>query len=321
MLCILSGAKSGLNLAAAAHISHVSKTFGTQNALQDVSFSVEQGEFFALLGPNGAGKSTLINCMAGLSQPSAGNISIVGHDVQTDYREARKNIGVVPQEIVFDPFFTVSEVLSLQAGYFGLGKDNQAWQQRLLEELDLADKANATLRQLSGGMKRRLLVAQALVHKPQLVVLDEPTAGVDVDLRRSLWRFVKELHAAGHAIMLTTHYLEEAEALCDRIAILRQGELMALETKTELMKHCTTRQATLSLDRIDASLLTALQDHVVTHDSEGDSHTLCLTVDQNTDNLGALIEVVRNHGSQLRDIRVEEPDLEDVFLALTKNEA
>ena len=188
-------------------------------ALDRVSLNIEEGEFFGLLGPNGAGKTTLISILAGLTRASTGSVSVLGHDVQRDFAQARRSLGVVPQELVFDPFFNVREALRLQSGYFGV-KHNDAWIDELLDSLGLADKANANMRQLSGGMKRRVLVAQALVHKPRVIVLDEPTAGVDVELRQTLWKFIAKLNKQGHTVLLTTHYLEEAEALCGRIAML-----------------------------------------------------------------------------------------------------
>src|SRR3954471_15035043 len=203
-------------------------------AVDEVSFQIEEGEFFGLLGPNGAGKTTLISMLAGLSRPSAGAISVHGFDVQRDYGQARRQLGIVPQELVFDPFFNVRESLRIQSGYFGI-KNNEAWIDELLQSLGLADKATANMRQLSGGMKRRVLVAQALVHKPPVIVLDEPTAGVDVELRQTLWQFVARLNREGHTVLLTTHYLEEAEALCQRIAMLKQGKVVALERTTSLL--------------------------------------------------------------------------------------
>ncbi|AUL48829.1 ABC transporter ATP-binding protein [Bordetella trematum] len=203
-------------------------------ALNDVSLQIEHGEFFGLLGPNGAGKTTLISILAGLAHASQGRASVCGYDVVSQYKEARRALGVVPQELVYDPFFTVRETLRLQSGYFGL-RNNDDWIDEILFNLGLADKANANMRALSGGMKRRVLVAQALVHRPPVIVLDEPTAGVDVDLRRTLWEFISRLNRAGHTIMLTTHYLEEAEALCGRIAMLKAGRIVALDTTQALL--------------------------------------------------------------------------------------
>ncbi|HLU80154.1 MAG TPA: ABC transporter ATP-binding protein [Burkholderiaceae bacterium] len=203
-------------------------------ALDGVSFAVEHGEFFGLLGPNGAGKTTLISILAGLARPTAGRAEVCGFDVTTQFREARQSLGVVPQEIVYDPFFTVRETLRLQSGYFGL-RHNDDWIDEVLANLGLSDKADTNMRALSGGMKRRVLVAQALVHRPPVIILDEPTAGVDVDLRRTLWEFISRLNKDGHTILLTTHYLEEAEALCGRIAMLKQGRVIALDTTQALL--------------------------------------------------------------------------------------
>jgi ABC-2 type transport system ATP-binding protein len=203
-------------------------------ALDGVSFDIEPGEFFGLLGPNGAGKTTLISILAGLARATGGHVTVLGHDVVSDYAVARRNLGIVPQELVFDPFFSVREALRIQGGYFGV-RNNGAWIDELLEHLGLADKAHANMRQLSGGMKRRVLVAQALVHRPPVIVLDEPTAGVDVELRQTLWQFVARLNRQGHTVLLTTHYLEEAEALCGRIAMLKQGRVVALDRTSALL--------------------------------------------------------------------------------------
>jgi ABC-2 type transport system ATP-binding protein len=218
----------------AIEIRGADKHFGDVHALKSVDLVVEAGEFFALLGPNGAGKTTLINLLAGLSIPDAGMLKVMGHDVVRDYRQARRNLGVVPQELVFDPFFTVRETLQIQSGYFGL-KNNDDWIDDILENLQLADKAEKNMRSLSGGMKRRVLIGQALVHRPPVIVLDEPTAGVDVELRQTLWKFIQRLNREGHTILLTTHYLEEAEQLCRRVAILKQGQIVALDTTRNLL--------------------------------------------------------------------------------------
>jgi ABC-2 type transport system ATP-binding protein len=243
---------SGLlpRIMSAVRLENVSKTYAARHpgwkkwlgqaaapgfqALKNVSLDIQPGEFFGLLGPNGAGKTTLISVLAGLARPSTGTASVCGHDVQLDYRQARRALGVVPQELVYDPFFTVRETLRIQSGYFGL-RNNDDWIDEILFNLGLADKADANMRALSGGMKRRVLVAQALVHRPPVIVLDEPTAGVDVDLRRTLWEFISRLNKAGHTIMLTTHYLEEAEALCGRIAMLKAGRIVALDTTQALL--------------------------------------------------------------------------------------
>lgn len=222
--------------APAVRFSEVSKSFAALHALRGVSLEIQAGEFFGLLGPNGAGKSTLINCLAGLARPDAGSIQVLGQDVGRHYQAARRLLGIVPQELVVDPFFTVREALEIQSGYFGLGK-NSLWIDELLETLELANKAKVNTHRLSGGMKRRLLIALALVHKPPVIVLDEPTAGVDIELRQGLWQFIRRLNEAGHTIILTTHYLEEAENLCQRIALLKQGQIIALDSKAALIQR------------------------------------------------------------------------------------
>src|SRR5512140_3332975 len=220
----------------AVSVRQLKKAFGSVQALDGIDLEVRQGEFFGLLGPNGAGKTTLISILAGLTLADSGSARILGHDVVTDYRAARRALGVVPQELVFDPFFTVRETLRIQAGYFGLRRVDD-WIDEILAHLDLTTKADANMRSLSGGMKRRVLVGQALVHKPPVIVLDEPTAGVDVELRQSLWGFIRKLNRDGHTIILTTHYLEEAEALCARIAMLKAGRIVALDTKQNLLSR------------------------------------------------------------------------------------
>lgn len=223
-------------MTAALSIEGISKRYGLLQALDDVSLTIEQGEFFGLLGPNGAGKTTLISILAGLCRPDLGRAAIMGINVQSKFREARRMLGVVPQELVFDPFFTVRETLRFQSGYFGI-RNNDAWIDEIMANLDLTGKADSNMRSLSGGMKRRVLVAQALVHRPPVIVLDEPTAGVDVELRQSLWQFISRLNQDGHTIVLTTHYLEEAEALCQRIAMLKQGRIVALDTTANLLSR------------------------------------------------------------------------------------
>lgn len=221
-------------MTAAVSIVDVVKYFGPLQALAGVSLDIGEGEFFGLLGPNGAGKTTLISTLAGLVRPDSGMLKVMGHDVVSDFRAARRLLGVVPQELVFDPFFSVRETLRIQSGYFGIRK-NDDWIDEILANLDLTGKADTNMRRLSGGMKRRVLVAQALVHKPPVIVLDEPTAGVDVELRQGLWQFIRRLNTEGHTIVLTTHYLEEAEALCKRIALMKQGRVVALDSTANLL--------------------------------------------------------------------------------------
>lgn len=294
-------------MTSAVSISNVSKHYGTFQALDSVSFTIEQGDFFALLGPNGAGKTTLISLMAGLARLQQGDIHIGSAHVARDFREARRQLGVVPQELVFDPFFTVRETLRLQSGYFGLRR-NDAWIDELLHHLGLTDKADTNMRRLSGGMKRRVLVAQALVHKPPVIVLDEPTAGVDVELRQSLWQFIRTLNERGHTIVLTTHYLEEAETLCNRIAFLKQGRLLALEDKASLLSRGGARRLRITVDsRI----------------------TLPGTLTQTGRMLGggtwqfdlpsvaaveSLLAQLHGAGIACLDIEIDKPDLEQVFI-------
>lgn len=293
-------------MSTAIRFSAVKKRFGDFEALKGIDLEVREGEFFALLGPNGAGKTTLISVLGGLTRPDSGSASVMGCDVQADYRAARRQVGIVPQELTFDPFFTVRETLVFQSGYFGLRR-NDAWIDELLENLGLADKANANMRALSGGMKRRVMVAQALVHKPPVIVLDEPTAGVDVALRQTLWAFVQRLNDEGHTIVLTTHYLEEAETLCNRIAMLKQGELVALDDKVALMQSHSARL--LSLRLLPDALPAALQPLLV---SERDGAYLLRLDDCNQ--LEPMLACVREAGVSVRDIEIVQPDLESVFL-------
>ncbi len=291
-------------------IRQASKQFGSLKAVDCVDLEIAQGEFFALLGPNGAGKTTLINLLSGLSRPDSGRLAIMGFDVSTEYRKARRSVGVVPQELVFDPFFTVREVLEVQSGYFGIS-GNAAWIDEILARLDLSSKADANMRALSGGMKRRVLVAQALVHKPPVIILDEPTAGVDVELRQALWEFVKSLNASGHTIVLTTHYLEEAEALCNRIAMLKAGKIVALDTTDNLLKSCKLRHVKLQIspDRLPDALLPSLIDR------ESGYHLLKL--DEFSD-LESMLEILRESGARITDMVLPHPDLEAVFVEIMR---
>ena len=292
----------------AIQVERVSKTYGALRALDDVSLTVAQGEFFGLLGPNGAGKTTLINTLAGLVLASGGTAKVLGHDVVADYRAARRALGVVPQELVFDPFFTVREALVFQAGYFGLG-NNRAWIDEVMHHLDLTSRAETNMRALSGGMKRRVLVAQALVHKPPVIVLDEPTAGVDVELRQALWHFVRRLNRDGHTIVLTTHYLEEAEALCGRIAMLKQGRVVALDTKQNLLRLHSGCYVELRLqpDRLPPSL----EPLVAQRREEG--YRLALPGYAEVERV---IAELRSAGVEIQEMEVMQPDLEEIFVQI-----
>jgi ABC-2 type transport system ATP-binding protein len=279
-------------------------------AVDNVTLSIEEGEFFGLLGPNGAGKTTMISMLAGLSRPTSGRVSVLGSDVQTDFASARRKLGVVPQELVFDPFFNVREALRIQSGYFGV-RNNGAWIDELLESLGLADKASANMRQLSGGMKRRVLVAQALVHKPPVIVLDEPTAGVDVELRQTLWQFIARLNKEGHTVLLTTHYLEEAEALCGRIAMLKSGRIVALDKTSDLLKAASSNVLRFKLDSALPAALAArarVTGRIVqlpAHDAR---------------EVEGYLAAVREAGLTAMDVEIRKADLEDVFLdVMTQN--
>lgn len=293
----------------AIHIEQVHKRFGGLHALNGIDLTINQGEFFGLLGPNGAGKSTLINIMAGLLKPTSGNISIMGHDVVNDYQAARMALGVVPQELVFDPFFNVREMLRFQAGYFGRGKENDAWVDEVIENLGLTDKAHTNMRKLSGGMKRRALIAQALVHKPPVIVLDEPTAGVDVELRQTLWAFIKKLNRDGQTIILTTHYLEEAETLCERVAMMKQGEIVALDTTANLLSKLPGKNLRLQLGT--AALPTTLLPMLKS--GENGVFTLALT---DLSQIEFALSELRKANVIVEDMQLIEADLEDVFMSL-----
>jgi len=297
-------------------IEHLYKRYAELQALEDVHFDIPEGSFFGLLGPNGAGKSTLINTMAGLVFATEGTIRVMGHDVRQQWRQARHALGVVPQELVYDSFFTVQEILRLQSGYFGLGRANHAWVEELLVALSLTDKTHTAMKDLSGGMKRRVLIAQALVHKPSVVVLDEPTAGVDVELRKVLWEFTNYLHKQGHTIVLTTHYLEEAENLCDSIAILNHGQLIALDDKTALLGRYPYRLLSLSLPLPTADSI-HLPDSLKGKVKSFADGELVFCLHREHDPIGGVLETLRTAGIQFIDLRTKEPSLEDVFVNLT----
>ena len=298
----------------AVSFQQVTKTFSSGGrevrALQGVSFDIEPGEFFGLLGPNGAGKTTLISILAGLSRATSGRVTVQGHDVVSDYAHARRALGVVPQELVFDPFFSVRETLRIQSAYFGLRR-NDDWIDELLANLGLADKAEANMRQLSGGMKRRVLVAQALVHRPPVIVLDEPTAGVDVELRQTLWQFIAQLNKAGHTVLLTTHYLEEAEALCHRIGMLKKGELVALDRTSSLLAGTASTMlrfktdATLPPDLAAQARITGRIVQLPARDAA---------------EVEVLLARLREAGCAIEDLELGRADLEDVFLAIMQGQ-
>ncbi len=292
----------------AVSFQSISKTYTTPrgdfHALQDVSLDIEEGEFFGLLGPNGAGKTTLISILAGLARASSGRVTVLGHDVQGDFAAARQRLGIVPQELVFDPFFNVRETLRIQSGYFGI-RNNDAWIDELLENLGLADKASANMRQLSGGMKRRVLVAQALVHKPPIIVLDEPTAGVDVELRQTLWHFIARLNKQGHTVLLTTHYLEEAEALCSRVAMLKRGQIVTLARMEELLKSASSTVLQFKTDE-------ALPETIAARARV--TGRIVQIPAQDAGDVEQLLAALRQGGVQPQEVEIRRADLEDVFL-------
>ncbi len=296
----------------AIEVKQVCKHFGNLRALTDIDLEIHAGEFFALLGPNGAGKTTLISIIAGLSLANSGSVQVMGHDVRTQYQQARRNLGVVPQELVFDPFFTVREVLLIQSGYYGI-KENTQWVDEIIERLDLSDKANANMRALSGGMKRRVLVAQALVHRPPVIILDEPTAGVDVELRQTLWDFIKQLNQDGHTIVLTTHYLEEAEMLCHRVAMLKEGKIVALDSTQNLIGKMITGKS-VRLRLVPDTLPPALQPLQISH-HDGIAELKI----ENYAQVEFILSSLRSADIQILEMHLQQPDLEDVFVSIMRN--
>ena len=311
-----------MSLPAAIRIESLSKTYSSKGsppklALNNVSFDVPQGQIFGLLGPNGAGKSTLINILAGLVMKSSGKVSIWGFDIDERPRNAKRSIGVVPQEIIFDPFFTPRETLEIQAGLYGIPA-NERQSDALLAAMHLTDKANAYSRTLSGGMKRRLLVAKAMVHSPPILVLDEPTAGVDIELRRQLWAYVKELNQQGVTVVLTTHYLEEAEQLCDRIAIINHGQVIANEPTRSLIAKAQEKSVVVTFDRDITEVPTA-----VCFDNIRlvDERTLEITYRKDRVNAGEVLGALAAAGLAIVDVKTKDPDLEDVFLSLVSESA
>jgi ABC-2 type transport system ATP-binding protein len=297
----------------AIRIESLTKVYeGGKLALDEVSFDVPRGQIFGLLGPNGAGKSTLINILAGLVMKTAGKAVIWGFDIDEHPRNAKRSIGVVPQEIIFDPFFTPRETLEIQAGLYGIpAAERQS--DALLAAMHLSDKANAYSRTLSGGMKRRLLVAKAMVHSPPILVLDEPTAGVDVELRRQLWDYVRSLHQQGVTVVLTTHYLEEAEQLCDRIAIINHGKVIANEPTRDLVAKAQEKAVVVTFDRDLERVPTSGEfDNIVLLDER----RLEITYRKDKVNAGQVLSALTADGLGIVDVSTRDPDLEDVFLSL-----
>ncbi|MDO4683381.1 MAG: ABC transporter ATP-binding protein [Lautropia sp.] len=295
-------------------IRDVTKRFGSLQALGGITLGIEPGDFFALLGPNGAGKTTLISIIAGLARADTGTVRVMGHDVVRDYQAARRALGVVPQELVFDPFFTVRETLHITAGYYGV-RNAGPWIDQVLEGLGLGPKADTNMRALSGGMKRRVLVAQALVHRPPVIVLDEPTAGVDVELRQSLWAFVQQLNREGHTIVLTTHYLEEAQTLCNRVAVMKSGRVVALDSTEALLKRFSAGAVMLSLS--GGALPEFLKPRQM-QPLPGDPR-IRLSLDDYAE-LAPIIAAIQATGATIQDMEIARTDLEDVFVRLMQED-
>ncbi len=306
----------------AIEVRSVAKRYGGFEALRGVSLSIGEGEFFGLLGPNGAGKTTLISIVAGLVRASSGEASVMGHDVVREFRAARRALGVVPQELVFDPFFTVRETLRITSGYYGIRR-NDEWIDEVLANLDLASKADVNMRALSGGMKRRVLVAQALVHRPPVIVLDEPTAGVDVELRQALWQFIRRLNADGHTIVLTTHYLDEAQELCERIAMLKNGAVVALDRTSALLRRFASGRLQL---RLAGAPLPAALEPLRIAEPGATAHAprqaaADARVGLRVDDVGeveAILAALREAGCRVEEMELARADLEDVFVRVMK---
>ena len=286
-------------------------------ALKGIDLDIPEGSFFALLGPNGAGKSTAINIMAGLVLKTSGSVSICGHDIVSDMRGARLSLGVVPQELILDTFFTVREALDIHAGYYGVPQAQRRTQE-IIDALGLSDKADIHSRRLSGGMRRRLLVAKALVHNPKVLILDEPTAGVDVELRTQLWDYVKTLNKQGTTVLLTTHYLEEAEQLCDTIAVINHGEVVARDSKARMMKSFDSKQLVVTLAEQNCSIKETFTQWQPEFDVEG---KLVLTYKPSKDSIQDILNAVASAGLTVRDLTTREPKLEDIFIQLTNKKA
>ncbi len=300
----------------ALNIEHLNKSFGSHAAVKDLSLSVERGEIFGLLGPNGAGKSTTINMICGVSRIDSGTVSVFGHDSQKHCQHARRLTGVMHQEVLTDAFFTIDKALKMHPGFFGV-KSDPDWRQLLIERLDLSEHLHKPMNCLSGGMKRRFMLAKALIHKPRLLILDEPTAGVDIELRHTIWSFIREINQHDTTILLTTHYLEEAEQMCRRIAIMNSGQLIALDTTQALLNHLDTRQITLILDQPLNTVPHWLSVRSATLSPDGRQITVALTADET---VCAFLQQCHTHALPVRDLETTSPNLEEVFLHLTRGD-
>ena len=291
----------------ALEINHVVKRYGSFTALNNINFKIEAGEFVGLLGVNGAGKTSLISSIAGINN-FEGEIKVAGYNVISEVVKSKQSLGVVPQELAFDPFLTVYQALKFQSGLYGV-KNNKEWLFEVIERMHLTDKINSNTRTLSGGMKRRLMVAQALVHKPPVIILDEPTTGVDVEIRQSLWGFIAQLHKSGHTILLTTHYLEEVEKLCNKIIMIDKGKIISQSTKENLIAECSNLPTTLEIETQDAKFIDSLEPLVLKKD--GSSFTLKL---ENNERLLDILNQFRDAGIILENINIKKPSLEDIFI-------
>lgn len=296
----------------AIKVDGINKRYGDLQALDDINLEIRKGEFFGLLGPNGAGKSTLIGILGGLVNKDSGSITVLGKDTVKDYRDTKLSLGIVPQEIAFDPYFNVRETLKIQSGYFGIKKNDKKIDE-LLEALGLEDKADKGPRQLSGGMKRRLLIAKALVHDPEIIVLDEPTAGVDVELRNSLWEYVIKLNKEGKTIILTTHYLEEAETLCDRIGIMNKGRIVKVDTKDNLINSIDRKLINIKVDDFSEDLEGIFESYKLNINEEEKE----FEIEVSKDKLDEVLSLVNSLDVTILDMNINSPRLEDVFLKLT----
>lgn len=309
-------------MSSAIHIQNLHKTYrdkksgAVKEALKGIDLDIPRGSFFGLLGPNGAGKSTLINIIAGLVIKTGGSVEICGHNIDKAPRAAKRALGVVPQELALDTFFTVRQALENQAGYYGVPTAKRQTQ-AIIDAMGLADKADIGSRRLSGGMRRRLLVGKALVHQPQVLILDEPTAGVDVELREQLWDYVRELNASGTTILLTTHYLEEAEELCDEIAIINHGEIIARDSKANLMGGVDSKELVLTLD----SPMGALPEDLIEYQTHIDGHQFCIKYQPSRVSFEQITRAINEAGYRITDLSTREVELEDIFRALTSNKA
>ena len=300
----------------ALEIQHLNKSFGQQPAVSDLSLTVKRGEIFGLLGPNGAGKSTTINMICGVSRIDSGSVSVFGHDSQRQCQHARRLTGVMHQEVVTDAFFTIDKALKMHPGFFGVKSDPE-WRHLLIDRLDLSAHLHKPMNCLSGGMKRRFMLAKALIHKPRLLILDEPTAGVDIELRHTIWSFIREINQHDTTILLTTHYLEEAEQMCQRIAIMNFGRLVALDTTEALLNHLDTRQITLILEPTLACVPDFLCSRSATLSANGSRLTLSPAPDETVCDL---LQLCHQHALPVRDLETSSPNLEEVFLHLTRGD-